>query len=124
MNIKQFNDKALAHYSYAIVSEGKMAVVDPARNPMPYYQFAEENNAKIVAVFETHPHADFISSHYQIHKETGATIYVSELLGADYPHQTFDDGDSFMLGSVKNYPCMFFGATIQFLKISENLRWT
>jgi len=101
MNIKQFNDKALAHYSYAIVSEGKMAVVDPARNPMPYYQFAEENNAKIVAVFETHPHADFISSHYQIHKETGATIYVSELLGADYPHQTFDDGDSFMLGSVK-----------------------
>ena len=30
MNIKQFNDKALAHYSYAIVSEGKMAVVDPA----------------------------------------------------------------------------------------------
>mgnify|MGYP001185461093 FL=1 len=101
MNIKQFNDKALAHYSYAIVSEGKMAVVDPARNPMPYYQFAEENNAKIVAVFETHPHADFISSHYQIHKETGATIYVSELLGADYPHQTFDDGDSFMLGSIK-----------------------
>ncbi|SHI54335.1 Glyoxylase, beta-lactamase superfamily II [Mesonia phycicola] len=101
MNIKQFNDKALAHYSYAIVSEGKMAVVDPARNPMPYYQFAEENNAKIVAVFETHPHADFISSHYQIHKETGATIYVSKLLGADYPHQTFDDGDSFVMGEIK-----------------------
>jgi len=101
MKIKQFNDKALAHYSYAIVSEGKMAVVDPSRNPMQYYEFAEENNAKIIAVFETHPHADFISSHYQIHQETGATIYVSELLGANYPHKTFDDGDSFKMGKVK-----------------------
>lgn len=101
MKIKQFNDKALAHYSYAIVSDGKMAVVDPARNPMPYYQFAEENKAKIVAVFETHPHADFVSSHYQIHKETGAAIYTSELVGADYPHQTFDDRDNFMMGKVK-----------------------
>ncbi|MBW2961466.1 MBL fold metallo-hydrolase [Mesonia aestuariivivens] len=101
MNIKQFNDKALAHYSYAIVSEGKMAVVDPARNPMPYYQYAEENNAKIVAVLETHPHADFVSSHYQIHQETGASIYVSKLLGADYPHQSFDDGDHFIMGNIK-----------------------
>ncbi|WP_121665792.1 MBL fold metallo-hydrolase [Mesonia aquimarina] len=101
MKIKQFNDKALAHYSYAIVSEGKMALVDPSRNPMPYYQFAEENNAVIVAVFETHPHADFVSSHLQIHKETGATIYASKDLGADYPHQSFDDGDNFTMGKVK-----------------------
>ncbi len=100
MIIKQFQDKPLAHYSYTIISEGKMALVDPARNPMPYYRYAEENNAKIVAVFETHPHADFISSHLQIHKETGATIYASKLVDADYPHQTFDDGDIFKLGKV------------------------
>ncbi|WP_026449667.1 MBL fold metallo-hydrolase [Aequorivita capsosiphonis] len=98
MTIKQFQDKPLAHYSYAIISEGEMALVDPARNPMPYYKYAEENNAKIVAVFETHPHADFVSSHLQIHQETGATIYVSKLVGANYPHQTFDDGDTLKLG--------------------------
>ncbi len=100
MKIKQFQDKPLAHYSYAIVSEGKMALVDPARNPMPYYKYAEENNAKIVAVFETHPHADFVSSHLQIHKETGATIYVSKLVGANYPHKTFDDGDTLKFGKI------------------------
>ncbi|MGO3182072.1 MAG: MBL fold metallo-hydrolase [Aequorivita sp.] len=100
MTIKQFEDKPLAHYSYAIISEGKMAVVDPARNPMPYYKYAEENNAKIVVVFETHPHADFVSSHLQIHKETDATIYVSKLVGANYPHKTFDDGDTLKLGKV------------------------
>lgn len=100
MTIKQFQDVPLAHYSYAIISEGKMALVDPARDPMPYYKYAEENNAKIVAVFETHPHADFVSSHFQIHKETGATIYVSKLVGASYPHKTFDDGDTITLGKI------------------------
>lgn len=100
MNIKQFEYKPLAHYSYAIVSAGKMAVIDPERNPEQYYTFAEANNAEIIAVIETHPHADFVSSHLQIQKETGATIYNSEKLGADYPHNTFDQGDSIQLGNV------------------------
>ncbi len=101
MNITQFEDKPLAHYSYAIISDNKMAIVDPSRDPKPYYKLAEKENAKIVAVFETHPHADFVSSHFQIHKETGATIFVSKLVGANYPHKTFDDGDVFNLGSVQ-----------------------
>lgn len=108
MTIKQFKDAPLAHYSYAIVSDGKMALVDPSRNPMQYYQYAEEQNAEIVAVFETHPHADFVSSHMQIHEETGATIYVSKLVGADYPHQSFDEGDEVKIGkasfSARNTP--------------------
>ncbi len=100
MNIKQFEYKPLAHYSYAIVSDGKMAVVDPERNPEEYYEFAKANNAEIIAVIETHPHADFVSSHLEIHKKTGATIYNSEKLGADYPHTSFDEGDSIKLGKV------------------------
>ena len=100
MTIKQFKDDPLAHYSYAIVSDGEMALVDPSRNPMQYYWYAEEQEAKIVAVFETHPHADFVSSHMQIHEETGATIYTSELVGADYPHKSFDDGDAVTIGKV------------------------
>lgn len=100
MIIKQFEDKPLAHYSYAIISDGKMALVDPSRDVKLYYDLAEKHNAKIIAVFETHPHADFVSSHLQIHKETGAKIYVSKLVGANYPHQTFDDGDTLNLGTV------------------------
>ena len=41
-----------------------------------------------------------MSSHLQIHKETGATIYNSEKLGADYPYKAFDEGDHISLGSV------------------------
>ena len=99
MKIKQFEYKPLAHYSYAIVSNGEMAIIDPERDPKENYAFAKANDAKITAVIETHPHADFVSSHLQIHKETGATIYNSEKLGADYPHETFDDGDSLNVGN-------------------------
>ncbi|MFC7356805.1 rhodanese-like domain-containing protein [Jejudonia soesokkakensis] len=100
MKIKQFEYKPLSHYSYAIISEDKMAVIDPERNPQQYYDFAEENNASIIAIIETHPHADFISSHLEIHKKTGATIYNSKKIGAAYPHQSFDEGDSIELGSI------------------------
>lgn len=100
MEIKQFEDKNLAHYSYAIVSNGEMALIDPARNPQAYYDFAKQQNAKITVVIETHPHADFVSSHLEIHQTTDATIYVSRLLGAEYPHQTFDEGDAIVLGNI------------------------
>ena len=60
----------------------------------------DEHHAKITTIIETHPHADFVSSHLEIHKTTGATIYVSELLGAEYPHETFDDDDAIILGHV------------------------
>ncbi|MEO9503059.1 MBL fold metallo-hydrolase [Nonlabens ulvanivorans] len=100
MNIKQFEYKPLAHYSYAIVSNGEIAIVDPERDPSQYYAFAKANNATIKAVIETHPHADFVSSHLELYKETGATIYNSEKLGADYPHQSFDDGDSITIGDI------------------------
>jgi hydroxyacylglutathione hydrolase len=101
MIIHQFYDKGLAHGSYAVIRLGKMIVIDPARDPQPYYDFASFNNADIVGVIETHPHADFISSHLEIHLTTGATIYASKLLGAEYPHETFDDGDFIQLADIK-----------------------
>ena len=99
MEIKQFEDKNMAHFSYAIVNQGEMALIDPSRDPQPYYKYASETNSKITTVIETHPHADFVSSHLEIHLATGATIYASKLLGAEYPHQTFDDGDAIVLGN-------------------------
>ncbi len=101
MIIQQFYDEGLAHASYAIVRLGKMVVIDPSRDPQPYYEFAASHQADIVGVIETHPHADFISSHLEIYQSTGATIYASKLLGAEYPHETFDDGDSIHLADIK-----------------------
>ena len=100
MEIKQFEDKNLAHFSYAIISGKEIALIDPARDPQPYYELAKQHDAKITTVIETHPHADFVSSHLEIHKTTGATIYTSVLTGAEYPHQTFDEDDTIVLGAI------------------------
>ena len=100
MEIKQFEDKNLAHYSYAIVSNEEVALIDPSRNPQLYYDFAKQHHAKITTVIETHPHADFVSCHLEINKTTEAKIYVSKLLSAEYTHQTFDDGDVIKLGNI------------------------
>jgi glyoxylase-like metal-dependent hydrolase (beta-lactamase superfamily II)/rhodanese-related sulfurtransferase len=95
MLIHQTNDKGLAHYGYAILDETSKQVIliDPARNPEDYLDFAAGHGATITHIIETHPHADFVSSHAEIARKTGASIHVSKLLGAMYAHETFDDGD-------------------------------
>lgn len=99
VQIQQFYDKGLAHASYAVRVHRQVAVIDPGRDPQPYYDFADEHDAQIVAVLETHPHADFVSSHLEIAQETDADIYCSKLTGARYPHKNFDDGDRLKLGA-------------------------
>ncbi len=103
MEIKQFEDKNLSHYSYAVVSECEQQIVliDPARNVQPYLDFAKEKEATIIGVIETHPHADFVSSHLEVHQTTGAIIYASKLVDAQYPHKALDDGDIISFGKIK-----------------------
>ncbi|SHF35500.1 MBL fold metallo-hydrolase [Pedobacter caeni] len=103
MIIEQFKDEFLAHYSYAVVSECEQEIIliDPSRNPEPYYEFAKKFEAKIIGVIETHPHADFVSSHLEIHQTTGATIYAHSLTGVSYPFSPFDEGDEISFGKIK-----------------------
>lgn len=103
MTIKQFEDKNLSHYSYAILSdcEKKIVLIDPARNPQPYLDFAVANDALITGVIETHPHADFVSSHLELHQLTGAVIYASVLAAPSYPYTPFDEGQEIQLGKIK-----------------------
>lgn len=103
MNIKQWKDDNLAQFSYAVLSdcERKLVLIDPARNPEPYLDYAKENEAEIIGIIETHPHADFVSSHLEISTLTGAPVYVSKLVGVSYPHKTFDEGDVIAFGKIR-----------------------
>ena len=103
MQIKKFEDKNLSHFSYAILSDSakQIVLVDPARNAKQYIEYAKENNAEITGIIETHPHADFVSSHLEIHKSTAAKIYTSKYVDAFYSHEVFDDGQTIQLGKIK-----------------------
>lgn len=100
MNIEQIYDKALAHGSYAIESNGQVMLVDPGRNPEPYIEFAKKHNGKIVAVFETHPHADFASSHIEFQKRFGAKIYINPKVGVSYDYEPMEHEDTVKIGDV------------------------
>jgi len=101
MNVHAFYDDGLSHLSYAILSAGEIALIDPARNPGPYLEFASNHDARITAIIETHPHADFVSSHLELHKLNNAPVYTSKAVGAGYPHIPFDDGERIRVGKVQ-----------------------
>lgn len=95
--VQQFEDKGLAHFSYAVMAGKKVIVIDPQRNPEVYYDFAKKHGATIVGVIETHPHADFVSSHLEIHQNLNVPIYGSGLTKSKYPLTAFDDGQTIKL---------------------------
>jgi hydroxyacylglutathione hydrolase len=102
MEVKQFYDEPLAHASYAVMSDTtkEVALIDPARDPQPYYDWAAERGGTIKAVIETHPHADFVSSHLEIARTTGAKIYQSKLVEPAYEFVPFDSGNRLSLGEM------------------------
>lgn len=101
MYIHQFYNTHIAHASYALLTGDTVILIDPGRDPQPYYDFAKHHGAQIRFILETHPHADFVSSHLQIHQETGAIIGVSDLAGSAYPHQPLHHQDTLLFGEVR-----------------------
>jgi glyoxylase-like metal-dependent hydrolase (beta-lactamase superfamily II)/rhodanese-related sulfurtransferase len=86
MFVERFFVEGLAHASYVFGKDGEAAVVDPKRDVEDYLAAAERHGARIVAIFETHPHADFVSGHMDLAARTGVPIYVSTRYPAQFPH--------------------------------------
>ncbi|MCA0428741.1 MAG: MBL fold metallo-hydrolase [Bacteroidetes bacterium] len=74
MKIEQIYTGCLAQGAYYIESNGEAVVIDPLREIKPYLERADKNGSKIKYVFETHFHADFVSGHIDLAKESGAQI--------------------------------------------------
>lgn len=100
MFVERFFVEGLAHASYLFGKDGEAAVVDPKRDIEDYLEAAERRGVKIVAIFETHPHADFVSGHIDLADRTGAPIYVSEKYPAHYTHRTLKHGSVVNVGGM------------------------
>lgn len=100
MVIEQFYDRPLAHASYAVISNNEIFLVDPGRNPRPYLDFAKKHGGKIVAVFETHPHADFASSHKEFLDRYDARVYINPRAGVDYEFEPMEHEDQVQIGGL------------------------
>ncbi len=100
MFIKQLYTGCLSEAAYYIESEGEAAVIDPLRDTAAYTDLAKERNARIRYIFETHFHADFVSGHIDLGKETGAPIIYGPETETSYPVQVAQDGALFTLGKI------------------------
>ena len=106
MLLHRFYDEDLAHASYLIgcQANGEALVVDPRRDIDEYLELAEHHGMKIVAVAETHIHADYLSGTRELAAATGADIYVSGEGDEDWQYG-FDgtrlyDGDTITIGNI------------------------
>jgi glyoxylase-like metal-dependent hydrolase (beta-lactamase superfamily II)/rhodanese-related sulfurtransferase len=100
MKVEQIYTGCLAQGAYYIESRGEAVVIDPLREVAPYIQKAENNNAKIKYVFETHFHADFVSGHLDLAKKTGATIVFGPLASPAFEAHIARDGEEFRVGDI------------------------
>jgi glyoxylase-like metal-dependent hydrolase (beta-lactamase superfamily II)/rhodanese-related sulfurtransferase len=104
MFFQQYYLQCLSHASYLIgdTTTGRAVVVDPQRDVSQYLADAAANGLTIEAVLETHFHADFLSGHLELAEATGATIWFGAAAAgrAEFPIETFSDGQVLSLGDV------------------------
>ncbi|MGA1827437.1 MBL fold metallo-hydrolase, partial [Microbacterium sp.] len=107
MLLERFYDDDLAQASYLIGCQatGEAIVVDPRRDVQVYLDAVSKHGMRIVAVTETHIHADYLSGTRELAHATDAPIYVSGEGGLDWQYG-FDahllyDGDVVTVGNIR-----------------------
>ena len=101
MKVEQIYTGCLAQGAYFIQSEGEAIVIDPLREIQPYIQKAKNENVKIKYVLETHFHADFVSGHIDLAKETGAKIVFGPNAKTNFEAHIAQDGEILKIGNVR-----------------------
>lgn len=100
MKIEQIYTGCLSQGAYYIESNGEVAIIDPLREVKPYIDRATADNATIKYIFETHFHADFVSGHVTLAKETGASIVYGPNANPSFEAIIAKDGQEFTLGNI------------------------
>ena len=100
MYIKQIYTPCLSEAAYFIESNGIAAIVDPLRDIDAYIQLAKEKNAVIKYIFETHFHADFVSGHLDLSKQTGAIIIYGPETETNFAVHVAKEDEIFSLGDI------------------------
>lgn len=100
MFIQQLYTSCLAEAAYYIESNGEAAIIDPLRETEPYISLAAERGTTIKYILETHFHADFVSGHIDLSRETGAPIVYGPGADTAYPVYNAVDGEVFQVGNI------------------------
>jgi len=93
MDIVPFVHEGLGNSSYLVgLGNGDAVLVDPDRTAARYLRAAEERGWRIIAAFETHIHADFVTGATEVIHATRAPVYTSDGAPMSYPHEGLGNG--------------------------------
>jgi len=101
MKIEQIYTGCLAQGAYYVVSEGEAFIIDPLREVGPYIERLTDDGVKLKYIFETHFHADFVSGHLDLSRQTGAPIVYGPLAKPEFDAIIAGDGQFFEIGGCK-----------------------
>jgi hydroxyacylglutathione hydrolase len=97
-----YDETACASYVFGCKTHGAFAVADPHADLVDrYLETARAQGAPIVAVFETHVHADHVSGLPELVARTGATAYLPAGAGVAFDHRPLADGAVVRLGNTE-----------------------
>jgi hydroxyacylglutathione hydrolase len=102
MIIDRVYTPGLAQVAYLVADEqaGEVAVIDPRRDIDAYVRWAHERGMRIVAILETHVHADFVSGARELAAATGAPVHAGRLGHTEFPHVPVEDADEIRVGAL------------------------
>ncbi|MBX3072238.1 MAG: MBL fold metallo-hydrolase [Thermomicrobiales bacterium] len=102
MIVERFFTPGLAEVAYLVADEStrQAAVIDPRRDVDVYLEWLNVHAFDLVAILETHVHADFVSGARELQHRTGAPIFASRLGQQEFPHRPLDDGDTVAVGDL------------------------
>jgi hydroxyacylglutathione hydrolase len=101
MFIEQMYTACLAEAAYYIESQGEAIIIDPLRETAPYLKLLAERKSKLKYIIETHFHADFVSGHLDLARETGAKIIYGPTAEPAFAAIVATDGQKFELGTLQ-----------------------
>jgi hydroxyacylglutathione hydrolase len=102
MRVELFHDAGLGNGSYLVeVATGKAMLVDPDRRVARYLRGAEDLGWEIVAIAETHLHADFVSGALEVVRATGAELLFPADAGVGFAHRALRPGERVALADVE-----------------------
>lgn len=100
MHIEQIYTGCLAQGAYYITSQGEAAIIDPLREVKPYLDRLQRDGVVLKYIFETHFHADFVSGHVDLAKQTGAKIVYGPTAKPEFECLVATDEQVFSLGNI------------------------
>ena len=123
MKIEQIYTGCLAQGAYYITSGNEAAIIDPLRETQPYLDRLSKDGVKLKYIFETHFHADFVSGHLDLSKQTGAPIVYGPNAKCEFEAIIAEDGQIFEIGNIKIKALHTPGHTMEsttYLLVDEN----